>query len=175
MRFAGGFTSEDAAELRSFVDAASFSKVDEADWKCTQRKGNNKGQPKMEMRKQIWSAAVVALLCHAFAFEAFAAPVERNSIEVASGLVTRRLDVRGGRLIGQSYKTADGTEFMQNGAPEFAFRTKGRPYTGHLKWKDVSARTSEMPDGVRTVTVTAISADGVAGIEMSYTPYPGRR
>lgn len=33
MRFAGGFTSEDAAELRSFVDAASFSKVDESDWK----------------------------------------------------------------------------------------------------------------------------------------------
>ena len=33
MRFAGGFTSEDAAELRSFVDAASFSQIDEADWK----------------------------------------------------------------------------------------------------------------------------------------------
>ena len=33
MRFAGGFTSEDAAELRSFVEAASFSKVDESDWK----------------------------------------------------------------------------------------------------------------------------------------------
>jgi len=33
MRFAGGLTSEDAAELRSFVDAASFSKIDEADWK----------------------------------------------------------------------------------------------------------------------------------------------
>ena len=33
MRFAGGFTSEDAAELRSFVDTASFSQIDEADWK----------------------------------------------------------------------------------------------------------------------------------------------
>ena len=33
MRFAGVFTSKDAAELRSFVDAASFSKVDESDWK----------------------------------------------------------------------------------------------------------------------------------------------
>lgn len=33
MRFAGGFTSEDAAELRSFVDAASFSKINESDWK----------------------------------------------------------------------------------------------------------------------------------------------
>jgi len=82
-------------------------------------------------------AAVAALTCNAFAFESFAAPVEGNSIEVASGLVTRRLDVRGGRLIGQSYKTADGTEFMKKGSPEFAFRVDGKMYNGGTSWKDL--------------------------------------
>lgn len=116
-------------------------------------------------------AALVAAICSSIA----ALPAARagNSIEVASGLVSRSIDTRDGHLRGASYKTADGTEFMQYGAPEFAFRTKGRLYTGHLKWKDVADRTSEKPDGARTVTVTAVSADGVAGIEMSYTTYPG--
>ena len=33
MRFAGRLSSRDAAELRTFVDGADFSKVDPEDWK----------------------------------------------------------------------------------------------------------------------------------------------
>ena len=33
IRFAGGLSRKDAANLRTFVDGASFSKVDKADWK----------------------------------------------------------------------------------------------------------------------------------------------
>ena len=32
IRFAGGLSRKDAANLRSFVDEASFSKVDKSDW-----------------------------------------------------------------------------------------------------------------------------------------------
>ena len=33
IRFAGGLSHKDAAKMRSFVEDASFSKVDKADWK----------------------------------------------------------------------------------------------------------------------------------------------
>ena len=60
-----------------------------------------------------------------------------DSVEVASGLLSRRLDTRNGHLLGQSYKVADGTEFMRNGSPEFAFRVDGTMYAGWSVWKDV--------------------------------------
>ena len=47
-----------------------------------------------------------------------------DSIEVASGLVSRSIDTRDGHLRGASYKTADGTEFMKGNSPEFAFSIK---------------------------------------------------
>ena len=96
-----------------------------------------------------------------------------DSIEVAAGLVSRNIDTRDGHLRGASYKTADGTEFMKGNSPEFAFRIKNRLYTGWLAWKDVKLRKSETPDGVSTSIVTATSSDGMAGIELSYTTYPG--
>ena len=48
-----------------------------------------------------------------------------DSLVVAEGRVSRTLDLRNGRLLGASYKLADGTEFMRGGSPEFAFRGDG--------------------------------------------------
>ena len=96
-----------------------------------------------------------------------------DSLEVASGLVSRHLDTRGGHLLGQSYKTADGTEFMRKGSPEFAFRVDGKMYAGWSVWKDVAVTRNEAKDGSRTVTVTGVSSDGRIGIALTYTTYPG--
>ena len=114
--------------------------------------------------------AVVAALSVAVVF----APAARagNSIDVASGAVQRSLDTRGGHLKGRSYKTR-GVEFMRKGSPEFAFRVDGKMYDGHSVWKDVKVSDEKAKDGSRTVTVSAVSADGVAGLELAYTTYPG--
>lgn len=129
----------------------------------------------MSIRTLTGNAAILAavFLCHTFAFEAFAAPVAGDSLEVASGLVTRRLDVRGGRLLGQSYKTADGTEFMKKGSPEFAFRVDGKMYNGGTNWKNLDSSATSEADGSRTVHVRGVSADGRVGVELAYTTYPG--
>ncbi|MBQ6339707.1 MAG: hypothetical protein IJI36_11235 [Kiritimatiellae bacterium] len=52
-------------------------------------------------------------------------PAAVDSLVVAEGRVSRTLDLRNGRLLGASYKLADGTEFMRGGSPEFAFRVDG--------------------------------------------------
>lgn len=96
-----------------------------------------------------------------------------DSIEVASGLLTRSLDTRGGHVLGKSYKTANGTEFMRAGSPEFAFHVNGRMYAGHSSWKDVASDVAEGNDGSRTTRVTGVSSDGQVGIELTYTTYPG--
>ena len=96
-----------------------------------------------------------------------------GSVEVASGNLSRSLDLRGGHLLGKSYKTADGTEFMRNGSPEFAFRVDGTMYAGWSVWKDVKIAKDEAKGGARTTTVTGISSDGKVGIELTYTTYPG--
>ena len=96
-----------------------------------------------------------------------------DSIEVASGLLTRSLDTRGGHVLGKSYKTANGTEFMRAGSPEFAFHVDGRMYAGHSSWKDVASELMEGKNGSRTTRVTGVSSDGQVGIELTYTTYPG--
>ena len=96
-----------------------------------------------------------------------------DSIEVASGLLTRSLDTRGGHVLGKSYKTANGTEFMRAGSPEFAFHVDGRMYAGHSSWKDVASELMEGKDGSRTTRVTGVSSDGQVAIELTYTTYPG--
>lgn len=96
-----------------------------------------------------------------------------DSIDVASGLLTRSLDTRGGHVLGKSYKTANGTEFMRAGSPEFAFHVNGRMYAGHSSWKDVASELTEGKDGSRTTRVTGVSSDGQVGIELTYTTYPG--
>ena len=96
-----------------------------------------------------------------------------DSIEVASGLLTRSLDTRGGHVLGKSYKTANGTEFMRAGSPEFAFHVDGRMYAGHSSWTDVASELTEGKDGSRTTRVTGVSSDGQVGIELTYTTYPG--
>ena len=96
-----------------------------------------------------------------------------DSVEVASGPLSRRLDTRGGRILGMSYKTADGTEFMRNGSPEFAFRVDGVMYAGWSSWKDVKVAKREAKGGARTTTVTGMSSDGKVGVELAYTTYPG--
>ena len=96
-----------------------------------------------------------------------------DSIEVASGLLTRSLDTRGGHVLGKSYKTANGTEFMRAGSPEFAFHVNGRMYAGHSSWKDVASDVAEGNDGSRTTRVTGVSSDGQVGIELTYTTYQG--
>ena len=77
------------------------------------------------------------IMAAAAAFAAFGAgeskPVS-DSVEVASGLVSRSLDMKGGHILGKSYKVADGTEFMRNGSPEFAFRVDGTRYAGWSSW-----------------------------------------
>ena len=93
-------------------------------------------------------------------------------VNVASGPVERTLDTRKGRILGQSYKTR-GVEFMQKRSPEFAFRVDGKMYDGHSVWKDVKVSDKMAKNGSRTVTVSAVSADGVAGLELAYTTYPG--
>ena len=79
-----------------------------------------------------------------------------GSVEVASGNLSRSLDLRGGHLLGKSYKTADGTEFMRNGSPEFAFRVDGTMYAGWSVWKDVKIAKDEAKGGARTTTVIAL-------------------
>ena len=96
-----------------------------------------------------------------------------DSVEVASGLFSRSLDMKGGHILGKSYKTADGTEFMRNGSPEFAFRVDGTMYAGWSSWKDVKVEKNEAKGGACTTTVTGISSDGKVGIELTYTTYPG--
>ena len=93
---------------------------------------------------------IAALMCHAFTFEAFAAPVAGNSLEVASGLVTRRLDVRGGRAMSESFRSSDGTEFILKGSPEFAFRVDGKMYNGGTNWKNLDSSATSEADGSRT-------------------------
>ena len=112
--------------------------------------------------------AMVASLCQAN--EQQRVP---DSVEVASGLVSRSLDTRDGHVLGKSYKTADGIEFMRDGSPEFAFRIDGKMYSGGSTWKDVRVSRKEAKDGSRTTTVAGVSDDGKLGIELSYTTYPG--
>ena len=115
-------------------------------------------------------------LFFAFAFAAAACGAAQpagGSVEVATGTLSRSLDLRGGHLLGKSYKTADGTEFMRNASPEFAFRVDGTMYAGWSVWKDVKVATNETKDGARTTTVTGLSSDGKVGIELTYTTYPG--
>jgi len=120
------------------------------------------------------SIAIVAVfLGHAFAFEALAVPVEGNSLEVASGLVTRRLDVRGGRAMSESFRSSDGTEFILKGSPEFAFRVDGKMYNGGTKWKNLDSSATSEADGSRTVRVRGVSADGRVAFELTYSTYPG--
>ena len=94
-------------------------------------------------------------------------------LEVAAGSMSRTLDTGGGKLLGHSYRAADGTEFMRKGSPEFAFRVDGRMYSGGANWKDVAVARNEAKDGSRTVAVTGVSADGRVGVTLSYTTYPG--
>ena len=100
------------------------------------------------------------------------AAIAGSYVNVASGPVARVLDTRKGRILGQSYKTC-GVEFMRKGSPEFAFRVDGKMYDGHSVWKDVKVSDEKAKNGSRTVTVSAVSADDVAGLELAYTTYPG--
>ena len=109
----------------------------------------------------------------AVAFCAAVADAAPERLVVAEGLVARSLDMRGGHLLGQSYRTSDGTEFMRNGSPEFAFRLDGKMYAGWSVWKDVKVAKNEAKGGECTTTVTGISSDGKVGIELTYTTYPG--
>lgn len=107
---------------------------------------------------------------------AFGADVSNSvsdSVEVAAGLVSRSLDMKGGHILGRSYKLADGTEFMRNGSPEFAFKVDGKTYDGKSSWKDVKIAKNDAKNGSRTTTVTGVSSDGKVGIELAYTTYPG--
>jgi alpha-galactosidase len=114
---------------------------------------------------------VLAAACAAVAY-GVAQPVG-GSVEVASGLLSRSLDTRGGHVLGKSYKTADGTEFMRGGSPEFAFRVDGKMYAGWSAWKDVASEKTEGVDGARATRVTGVSSDGRVGFELTYTTYPG--
>ena len=118
------------------------------------------------MKKRFVFAVVAVCLGGVAAFAA-------DSVEVVSGLLTRSLDLRGGHVLGKSYKTADGTEFMRNGSPEFAFKVDGVMYAGWSVWKDVTVAKEEAENGLRTVTVAGVSADGRVGVELAYTTYPG--
>ena len=119
------------------------------------------------MKKSVMAAAL------AVCTGVWAAPMTVDSLEVASGMLSRNLDVRGGHVLGGSYKTADGTEFMKSGSPEFAFRVDGKMYAGWSAWKDVASEKFEGGDGSRTVRVTGVSSDGGVGFELAYTTYPG--
>ena len=100
-------------------------------------------------------------------------PAAVDSLVVAEGRVSRTLDLRNGRLLGASYKLADGTEFMRGGSPEFAFRVDGRMYSGGSVWKDVRLERRKAEDGRDECRVAATSADGCVGIELAYRTYPG--
>ena len=116
---------------------------------------------------------LMAAAAASVAFGAVESKPAADSVEVASGLVSRSLDTKGGHLLGRSYKTADGTEFMRNGSPEFAFRLDGKMYAGWSVWKDVKVEKNEAKGGACTTTVAGISYDGKVGIELAYTTYPG--
>ena len=116
---------------------------------------------------------LMAAAAASVAFGAVGSKPAADSVEVASGLVSRSLDMKDGHLLGRSYKTADGTEFMRNGSPEFAFRVDGKMYAGWSVWKDVKVEKNEAKGGACTTTVTGISSDGKVGIELAYTMYPG--
>lgn len=80
-----------------------------------------------------WHGSVPAFVLLCFALTAGAAgsaPVTENSVKVASGLISRSLNVRGGRVLGESYRGPDGAEFMRKGSPEFALKVDGRMYSG---------------------------------------------
>ena len=96
-----------------------------------------------------------------------------DSLQVASGLVSRSLDMRGGRILGASYKLADGASFMQAGSPEFAFKVDGKMYAGWAQWKDIRAVKTAAEGGAATVAVSAVSADGRVKVRLAYTTYPG--
>ncbi|MBQ6010509.1 MAG: alpha-galactosidase, partial [Kiritimatiellae bacterium] len=117
------------------------------------------------MKRIVLTVAVLAA--------AFGAGAADGLLEVSAGLVSRTLDANGGKLLGHSYQTADGTEFMRKGSPEFAFRVDGRMYSGGSAWKDVTVARNEAKNGSRTVTVTGVSSDDRVGVVLSYTTYPG--
>ena len=116
---------------------------------------------------------IVVSAAASVAFGAVEPDPAADAAEVASGLVSRTLEMKGGRILGRSYKTADGTEFMRGGSPEFAFRVDGRLYSGRSSWKDAKVAKRTAAGGARTTTVTAASSDGKVGIELAYTTYPG--
>ena len=104
---------------------------------------------------------------------ASSAPVVGNSVEVASGLIARRLDVRGGRVLGESYRGPDGADFMRKGSPEFAFKVDGRMYSGATVWKELSVSRDSAADGSSTTHIGGVSPDGRVAFELAYTVYPG--
>ncbi|MBQ7190830.1 MAG: glycoside hydrolase family 127 protein [Kiritimatiellae bacterium] len=122
-----------------------------------------------------WKSKVVSrvIVCGALIMGIALDATADGLLKVADGAVSRTLDNGGGKLLGRSYKTADGTEFMRNGSPEFAFRVDGKMYAGWSEWKDVAVAKNKAKDGSCTVTVTGVSADGSVGIELAYTTYPG--
>ena len=122
-----------------------------------------------------WKCKVVScvIVCGALIIGSALDATADGLLKVAEGAVSRTLDNGGGKLLGRSYKTADGTEFMRNGSPEFAFRVDGKMYAGWSEWKDVAVAKNEAKDGSCTVAVTGVSADGSVGIELAYTTYPG--
>ena len=104
---------------------------------------------------------------------ASSAPVVGNSVEVASGLIARRLDVRGGRVLGESYRGPDGADFMHKGSPEFAFKVDGRMYSDATVWKELSVSRDSAADGSSTTHIGGVSPDGRFSFELAYTTYPG--
>ena len=110
---------------------------------------------------------IVVSAAASVAFGAVEPDPAANAAEVASGLVSRTLEMKGGRILGRSYKTADGTEFMRGGSPEFAFRVDGRLYSGRSSWKDarVAKRTRTRPRAA--VRRAEGRDDGVVTLDLS--------
>ncbi|MBQ9431378.1 MAG: alpha-galactosidase [Kiritimatiellae bacterium] len=94
-------------------------------------------------------------------------------LKVADGLIMRIIDSNGNKLLGQSFKLADGTEFMRKGSPEFAFRIDGKMYAGWSEWKDIRLDKSETNASTSESRITAVSADGRVGVELTYRTYSG--
>ena len=122
-----------------------------------------------------WKCKVVScvIVCGALIIGSALDATADGLLKVAEGAVSRTLDNGGGKLLGRSYKTADGTEFMRGGSPEFAFRVDGKMYAGHSSWKDVVSEKTFGKDGSRTTRVTGVSSDGRVGFALTYTTYPG--
>lgn len=117
--------------------------------------------------KRITSAIISA----AMFIMAFPCPAGAGNgiIKVAgNGSIVRTVDCSSGHVLSDGYcLSGQDRSFIRKESREFSFLADGRTYSGESDWKDIKVST-----GGGTV-ISMKSADGVLGVDLIYTSYPG--